>query len=263
MESGTISNAPKFPSLPEHNARAGFFEKREFVVVVQNIPDADIRDFLEWFYWTGMRPKEIKSLTWEAFDRETRSLRLHARDAKTGYGRGLALEADLWSIIERRIAARRLDCNLIFHRDGRRLGEFRKLWKTACKKAGFVGKNVYDLRRTAVRNMVRAGVDETVAMKISGHRTRAVFDRYNITSDEDIRQAVLKTTEYVSALPSTPTVVPPRNQKGQPAAMWREGHGQNTDNLHNPCAIGSSGTLCESLEVLLRESFRVGGGGRI
>jgi integrase len=106
------------------------------------------------------------------------------------------------------IQARRLDCNLIFHRGGKRVGEFRKLWKTACKKAGLQGKHVYDLRRTAVRNLVRAGVEETVAMKISGHRTRAVFDRYNITSDEDIRRAVVKTAQYVSNLPSKTVVTP-------------------------------------------------------
>ncbi len=73
------------------------------------------------------------------------------------YGRKLALERDLRDIVERRIQARRLDCNLIFHRGGKRIGEFRKLWKTACRKAGLQGKHVYDLRRTAVQHLIRAG----------------------------------------------------------------------------------------------------------
>ena len=79
--------------------------------------------------------------------------------------------------------------------------DFRKVWKRACAKAGVQGMILYDLRRTAIRNMVRAGVDPDVVMKISGHKTRSVFSRYNIISDRDIREAVLKTHDYVSTLP--------------------------------------------------------------
>src|SRR5262249_36890761 len=111
----------------------------------------------------------------------------------------------------------------VFHLDGRPVGDFRKAWASACKAAGLVkpkldenGEPVtvtvkgekqtvrlpsrlfHDLRRSGVRNMVRAGVREGVAMVISGHRTRAVFDRYNITSDEDLRQAVKQTTEHLA-----------------------------------------------------------------
>src|SRR5262249_32138664 len=127
------------------------------------------------------------------------------------------------AVIERRLKARRLDCEFIFHRDGRQVGEFRKTWTAACKAAGLAvtqernGQQIvralrvpYDLRRTALRNMVRGGTDPAVAMKISGHRTRAVFDRYNIISEDDIRSAVRKTTLYVASLPTTLKVVPLR-----------------------------------------------------
>jgi len=147
-----------------------------------------------------MRPGEIKALTWAAFDRETWAIRLPARSAKIREGRMLALEGDLRAIIERRLRVRRFDSPLIFHRDGKPVGDFRKVWKRACRAAGVQGMILYDLRRTAIRNMVRAGVDPDVVMKISGHKTRSVFSRYNIISDTDIREAVLKTHKYVATL---------------------------------------------------------------
>lgn len=213
VEAQTLSVLPLFPSLPEDNARQGFFERADFQGVLDHLKDEDVKDFCDWFYRTGMRPGEIRSLTWDALDRETWTLRLHAKDAKTRRGRMIALAGEVRGIIERRVKARRLDCPTIFHRSGKPFGDFRKVWNRACRAAGVSGKLIYDLRRTAVRNMVRAGVDPAVAMKISGHRTRNVFDRYNIISEDDIRQAVLKTDAYVEALPVAPTVIPFRAER--------------------------------------------------
>src|SRR5262245_16267716 len=207
-----LTFVPYFPSLPERNVRQGFFERGEFDVVMDKLQDQDIKDYCQWFYFTGMRPKEIRSLTWGDFNRESWTIKLQGKDAKTGKARSIALEGPLRNVIERRIQVRRLDFPFIFHRGGKKLGEFRKTWKTACKAAGLLGKLVYDFRRTAVRNMTRAGVPRTVAMKISGHRTEAVFERYNITSDEDIRDAVIKTAAYVESLPKSTTVVPFKQQ---------------------------------------------------
>ena len=95
------------------------------------------------------------------------------------------------------------------------MGEFRKAWKSACKAPRLTGKLLYDLRRTAVRNMIRGGVDPSVAMKISGHRTRSVFDRYNIVDQRDLQEAMAKTARYVESLPVTTNVVPLHTAEGR------------------------------------------------
>ncbi len=155
-----------------------------------------------------MRPGEIKKLTWAAYDQETGSLRLPGKDSKNKHGRVLALVGELREILDRRVTARRLDCPYIFHRQGRRIGDYRRVWKRACLAAGIPGAIPYSLRRTAVRNMIRAGVDRAVAMKISGHRTERMFSRYNIVDDRDLRDAMEKTSIYVNTLSPVSTVVP-------------------------------------------------------
>jgi integrase len=207
-EAGTVTYAPAIPSLTVQNARQGFLSRADFEALLGSMTDADVRDFADWGFWTGMRKGEIASLTWDTLDRDGNrwTLRLHAKDAKTGHGRALALEGPVRAVVERRLAARRLDCPFIFHRAGEPIGEFRKAWATALRRAGLRGLRFHDLRRSAVRNMVRAGVDPAIAMKVSGHRTRAVFDRYNIVSEDDLRDAVLKTASYVSTLPTERTV---------------------------------------------------------
>lgn len=214
---------PKIRRLPE-NVREGFFERAEFEAVVAHLPEY-MKDFARWGYLTGWRKSEIASLRWKDVDREGRTLPLSWRASKNSKSRTIALEGELWDIITRRWAARVVEggndapdriSDLVFHRAGRPVREFRKSWASACRAAGLTGKLFHDLRRTAVRNMTRAGVDRKIACEISGHRTMAVFDRYDITDDRDIREAVLKTQAYVATLPTEAKVLTmPKTAEGK------------------------------------------------
>lgn len=196
------SSIPTFELLPEHNIREGFVEKGAFEAIISNLKDLDIQDVVAWAFWTGMRKGEIGKLSWSSVDKETLMLTLPGRITKNGKPRKLALVGIYREIIKRRLNARVIGCDLIFHRNGKQIGSFRKAWVNACKKAGVADLLFHDLRRSAIRNMIRGGVERTVARTISGHRTEAVFTRYDITDGDDLRDAALKTEAYVSGLPS-------------------------------------------------------------
>ena len=127
-------------------------------------------------------------------DLDNRIVKLDPGTTKSGQGRTVVLDGELLELVQqprdlRGVAeipnkSSALICAYIFHRRGRPIKDFREAWDRACKAIGLEGKIFHDFRRTAVRNMVRAGVPERVAMMISGHKTRSVFDRYNIVSEK-------------------------------------------------------------------------------
>lgn len=210
-----LTSAPTIRRLSEiGNIRQGFFEDADFKALVGFLPE-HLRDFARFAYLTGWRKGEISSLRWRDVDREGRSVHLRPESSKNRTGRVVALEGELWNIVERCWVLRATTgksseihlSEYVFHRKGRPIGYIHDSWNLARKRAGLEGRLFHDLRRTAVRNMIRAGVPETVAMKISGHRSRAMFDRYNITSESDLREAIRKTEHYLETSPSRRTVV--------------------------------------------------------
>ncbi len=185
---------PDFPMIAVNNARRGFFSAAEFAAVHAALP-GPLADVARFGYLTGWRKQEILGLTWAEVDRADRTIRLGAERSKNGRARLVPIAGELAALMERRWGARVVGafiCPFVFHRDGRRIASLEKAWRSACVEAGLAGRLFHDLRRTAIRNLIRSGTKETVAMQISGHRTRSVFDRYDITSLEDMSEALTR-----------------------------------------------------------------------
>ena len=158
------------------------------------------RDVVDFGYLTGWRRGEILTLEWRDVDREGHMVRLRPEVSKTRTGRVLVLSVPLQELIDRRWSGRIVGEARVFCEAARSLQGLKNAWERACKAAGLPGKLFHDLRRTAIRNMVRAGIPERVAMQVSGHKTRSVFDRYNIVSEGDLRQAAERLAAYVAGM---------------------------------------------------------------
>ena len=110
----------------------------------------------------------------------------------------LPLTPPLVEVLTRREALRVAGSGAVFHHGGIPIRLWRTLWRKACHAAGVPGRHLHDCRRTAARNLVRAGVPERVAMTLLGHLTRSVFDRYNIVSERDLHEAGQRLTAYLA-----------------------------------------------------------------
>ena len=108
---------------------------------------------------------------------------------------------------QERAKRRRFDCPFVFHQGGKKIGDIRKAWHTACRKAGLEGLLIHDLRRCAARNLSRAGVSEVVAMRITGHKTPSMYRRYRIIDENELREAQEKMQRHLNATQETRVAV--------------------------------------------------------
>jgi integrase len=208
LDAEKLLHRPKIPMLAERNVRTGFFEREPYLSVLTHLPE-EIRPVIEFAYLTGWRiASEVLPLEWHRVDFDAGEIRLDAGTTKNGEGRTFPLTIELRQLLKAQDAEReRLKkaghiCPYVFFREiaeGRggekkpqRIVSFAKAWKAACRAAGCPGRLPHDLRRTAIRNFVRNGVPERVAMQLTGHKTRSVFERYNIVSEGDLRAAARK-----------------------------------------------------------------------
>ena len=137
---------------------------------------------------------------WEAFRSSgTRQRRGHEENWEfETHRRILPISQPIAEALARRRARRDPDSPLVFHRDGIPIRRWRTAWRTACQAAGVPTRFLHDCRRTAARNLIRASVPERVAMLLTGHKTRAIFDRYNIINEQELLEAGDQLVAYLA-----------------------------------------------------------------
>jgi integrase len=194
-----IARMPFIEMLQEANAREGFFEREQFEAVCRHLPEP-LRPLATFAYITGWRTKsEVLPLRWRQVDFEVGTVRLEPGTTKNREGRTFAMTPELRACLE---AQRERTENLqrstsqvipfVFHRQGKPIKDYRGAWRNACERAGVPGRIPHDFRRTAVRNLERAGVSRSVAMKMTGHKTESIYRRYAIVSEQDLHEAARK-----------------------------------------------------------------------
>jgi integrase len=192
-----LQNIPYFQMLKENNVRRGFLESAQYELLARECAKYGLwmRTLLELAHTYGWRHRELLSLRVSQVSIADRTIRLNPGETKNDDGREVTMTPLVRQLLQECIRGKGLDEFVLTRKDGVRVGDFRGSWETATANAGVAGLLFHDLRRTAVRNMVRAGIPERVAMTISGHKTRAIFDRYNIVSQTDIQDAVTKLSQ--------------------------------------------------------------------
>ncbi len=196
---GLLTRPPLFPKrLQENPPRQGFFEHAEYLKVRRQLP-ASFQDVLDFAYYSGWRRNEITELTWDEVDLVGGVIRLSPLRSKTRTGRVLPISAPLRQVLERRQRRRIAKDARVFKRDGVPVREWRTALRDACRRAKVSHRLLHDCRRTAARNLVRAGIPERVAMLLTGHKTRAVFDRYNIVNERELITAGDQLAQYLAA----------------------------------------------------------------
>jgi integrase len=216
VRAGKAAHRPYIPSVKVDNARKGFFEPADFAKVEAHLPPA-LRPYVRFLYLTGWRAGEARGLTWADVNFEAGVVRLEPGTTKNREGREFPFAvlqplADL--LKQQRDETRDLERKKgriiahVFHRHGKPIKSYVRAWKAACKASGQEGRLVHDLRRSAVRNLERAGVSRSVAMKLTGHKTEAVYRRYAITSAADLKEGVSKLAVLHGAAEGSAGVLP-------------------------------------------------------
>lgn len=186
---------PRIEKLREDNVRKGFVEDFDFWRLYAELA-AHLRPLALFCYETGCRKSEALGLRWAQIENtgDRAFVRLSAAETKNRQGRIIPLSKLMGDLLldirNGQVEGMNPHPEFVFSYRGDKLKNFRTGWEKATTRAGMPGLLFHDLRRSAVRNMVRSGVPEAVCMAVSGHKTRSIFDRYNIVDEADLINAV-------------------------------------------------------------------------
>ena len=193
----------KVSMLPENNARDRVISHAEYQAIVSHLPK-HAEDIVAVAYYTGMRSGEIFKLTWDRVNLKEGYIDLTADDTKTSEPRRIYLNKTLLEIFSNVGKIRRIKHQNVFTYRGNPLISIRSSFQDACKKAGIKDFHFHDLRHTFNTIMRKAGVDRSVIMKITGHKTMAMFERYNTVDSADARSAM---TQFETHLQNQTTAI--------------------------------------------------------
>lgn len=199
---GKVDKVPYIPMLKTNNTRKGFFEHGDFIALRNALPEY-LKCFVTFAYKSGWRYTEIRNLTWAQVDLNAGTASLEVGETKNDEARTIYLDDELKEMLSQQWKKQKkakVVLPWVFpNRKGTgKIVDIRKAWGTACEDAKIGTRLFHDFRRTAVRNMVRAGIPERVAMMVSGHKTRSVFERYNIVNSEDLKNAAKLHQQYIA-----------------------------------------------------------------
>jgi integrase len=194
-----VAHRPYIEMLHEANVRKGFLEWPGFQAILAHLP-VDLRPVFETAYITGWRVRsELLTRQKTHVDLVNGWLRLEPGEGKTGEGRQFPLTPELRAVLEQQLArTREIETATgqvtpwVFHRNGEPIKSYRRAWRSACKKAGLPDLIPHDFRRTAVRNLERAGVSRSAAMKMVGHKTQSIYSRYAIADESMLKDGAVR-----------------------------------------------------------------------
>jgi integrase len=187
-----VLRIPNIPHLREDNARQGFISAEQYSNVVAHCPELWLRALLETAYNYGWRVSKLLTLRVSQVDLVSRTIRLEPGTTKNREGREVTIESGALLELLRQCLDGKAQDDYVFTRGLKPVRDFLKSWAKLCSSAGVPGLLFHDLRRTAARNLRAAGIPEEIIMRIAGWKTSAVFRRYAIVSQADVREALQK-----------------------------------------------------------------------